>query len=165
MRVLKYFVFIAPFLFLSLDFYPESAYVPVMMTRSELEKSIKLEEPREISSPGKIYFKSPYLFIVEKHKGVHVIDNSNPSNPIKFKFIHIDGIRDIAIKQDILFADNAVDLIALKLNSNVTSINITKRLRNYFPEMESPDGFGIPLYVRKTRPENTVIVSWKLKNE
>lgn len=165
MRFFKYLIFITPFLYLSLDFYPESAYVPVLMKRTEMEKALKLDEPREIVNPGKIYFKSPYLFIVEKHKGIHVIDNSNPAYPVKFKFIQIDGIRDMAIKTDILFADNAVDLVAIQLNNTITTLSLTKRLKNYFPEMESPDGMGIPSYVRKTRPENTIIVSWKLKTE
>lgn len=161
MNVLKYFLLLSTTLLLCSDYYPSSAYVPVLMNRDEMERAVKLESPRPMYEPGKIYYKSPYLFIVEKYKGVHVIDNSNAANPEKVGFIHIDGIRDIAMKDEILYADNAVDLIAIQFNASYTNISVTKRLKNYFPEMQAPDGMGMPSYVYNNRPANSVIVSWK----
>lgn len=164
MRVNKYLLLLAAAVLLCSDYYPVSGYIPVLMDRAEMELAVKLEPPRSMIDPGKIYYKDPYLFIVEKHKGVHIIENSNPANPEKIGFIHIDGVRDIAMKNEVMYADNAVDLIALQLNATYTSISVSKRLKNYFPEMESPDGWGIPSYVYENRPANSIIVDWKINN-
>ncbi len=162
MRILKYLLLFVTATALCNDYYPTSAYVPVLMTRTEMERAVKLESARPLHDPGKIYYKSPYLFIVEKHKGVHVLDNSNPKNPENICFIHIDGVRDIAMKDQVMYADNAVDLIAIQLNSSCSSITVSKRFKNYFPEMTAPDGMGIPYYMMQSRPANSIVVNWKL---
>ena len=164
MHLNKYLLLLATAVLLCSDFYPVSGYIPVLMDRTEMERAVKLEPPRQMSNPGKIYYKSPYLFIVEKYKGVHVIDNSNAANPEKIGFLHIDGVRDIAIKNDVMYADNAVDLIAVQLNASYTTVTVSKRLKNYFPEMVAPDGRNFPSYVYKTRPANSIIVAWKSNN-
>lgn len=161
MRLSKYFILIGALFMLSSDFYPISEYVPILIDRDEMERAIKLDSPRPIYEPGKIYYKSPYLFIVEKYKGVHIIDNANPSNPEKINFLHIDGIRDVSVKGDVLYADNAVDLIAIQFNSSITEITVSKRIENYFPEMTPPDGWGLPYSVWANRPANSIIVGWK----
>lgn len=164
MRFIKYIMLLVATVLLCSDYYPVSGYIPVLMNRDEMERAVKLESPRPMNDPGKIYYKIPYLFIVEKYKGVHVIDNSNAANPEKIGFIHIDGIRDIAMRDDVMYADNAVDLIAVQFNASYTSVSVSKRLKNYFPEMTAPDGMGIPYYVYKNRPANSIIVDWKTNN-
>lgn len=164
MHLNKYLLLLATAVLLCSDYYPVSGYIPVLMDRAEMERAIKFEPPRPMSDPGKIFYKDPYLFIVEKHKGVHIIENSNPANPEKIGFIHIDGVRDIAMKNNVMYADNAVDLIAVQLNDSYTSVSVSKRFKNYFPEMVSPDGRGFPSYVYENRPANTIIVDWKTNN-
>ena len=164
MRLYKYLMLLATALLLCSDYYPQSGYIPVLMQRAEMERAVKLEPPRPMNDPGKIYYKSPYLFIVEKYKGVHIIENSNPANPEKIGFIHVDGIRDIAMKDDVMYADNAVDLIAIQFNALNTSVSVSKRLKNYFPEMSAPDGMAVPSYIYKNRPANSIIVGWKTNN-
>ena len=164
MRLYKYLMLLATALLLCSDHYPESGYIPVLMERAEMERAVKLEPPRSMNDPGKIYYKSPYLFIVEKYKGVHIIENSNPANPEKIGFIHVDGIRDIAMKDNVMYADNAVDLIAIQFNASYTSVSVSKRLKNYFPEMTAPDGMSFPYYSYKNRPANSIIVAWKTNN-
>jgi hypothetical protein len=164
MQLNKYLLLLATVILLCSDYYPVSTYIPVLMDRTEMERAVKFESPRPMSEPGKIYYKDPYLFIVEKYKGVHVIDNSNGANPEKIGFIHIDGVRDIAIKDHVMYADNAVDLIAVQINDSYTSITVSKRLKNYFPEMVAPDNKGFPFYSYKGRPANSIIVAWKTKN-
>lgn len=164
MNVLKYLLLLTAALLLCSDYYPSSVYVPVLMDRAEMERAIKFEPPRPMSDPGKIYYKDPYLFIVEKNKGVHIIENSNPANPEKIGFIHIDGVRDIAMKNNVMYADNAVDLIAVQLNDSYTSVSVSKRFKNYFPEMLAPDGTSFPFYIYKSRPANSIIVAWKTNN-
>ena len=142
----------------------ENTYKPVFMLRSEMEKNVKLEEPRSIKDAGKIYLKDHLIFINEKYKGIHVIDNSNPETPVNIAFIKVDGCIDIAIKEDILYADNAVDLIALKLNENINSIEVVKRIKDVFPEPVSPDGRSLTWKEQQAVPDNAILVRWETNN-
>ena len=131
-------------------------YVPVFMERSELERSVSyLNKGRELVSPGKIYYKTPYIFINEKYKGIHVINNTDPKNPVNEAFIIAPGCIDMAVKGNILYMDNSVDLVAFDLDSK----KVSERIRNVFPEPNPPGNFFY--YPGEGRPEGFVIVGWK----
>lgn len=145
------------------DILPNSTYEPVFMLRSEMEKNVMLEEPRSIKNPGKIYLKDHLIFINEKYKGIHVIDNSDPENPENIAFVKVDGCIDMAMKNNVLYADNAVDLIALKFDENLSAINVVKRIKNVFPEPVSPDGRGLTWKEQQAVPEDAIVVRWEPK--
>jgi len=131
-------------------------YVPIFMDRSSLEKSVTYREAREFANPGKIYYRSPYIFVNEKYKGVHIINNSNPFHPIKEGFITAPGCIDMAVKNEILYLDNAVDLVAFDLLKKQE----VSRIINIFPEPETPDKRYCPV---SDRPKELIIVEWKKK--
>lgn len=139
-----------------------TGYSPVLMERSDLEKSVKGIAPlNAMENPGKIYIKGTRLFVVEKYSGIHVINNEDPSAPKMVKFITIPGVVDIAVKGDILYADNAVDLVGINI-SNMDKIRVQSRVKNVFPELIHPELRYIPSEFRQgNRPANTVIVNWK----
>jgi len=137
-----------------------SQYKPIFMQRSELEKSIKIESPRKIQNPGKIYIKDNLIFISEQYCGIHVIDNANPENPVKKAFIQIDGCVDLAMKDQILYADNAVDLVSLRLKADLSGIEVTSRVKNVFPELRAPDGYGLSGKENAARPQDAILVKW-----
>lgn len=139
-------------------------YTPVYMTRSEMEKAVRLEAATPIQHPGKIYIKDQYIFINEKFKGYHVIDNSDPSNPVNKAFIHIDGSLDIAIRGNQLYADNATDLLTLSFNDDFSSVSVSSRVKNTFPEPSSPDGYWNNMNFEKFRPKDGILVSWEKRN-
>ncbi len=139
-------------------------YTPVYMERSEMENAVKIEAAQPLHKTGKIYLYGQYILVNEKYKGIHVIDNSNPEAPINLAFLHIDGCIDMAMKDNILYADNAIDLIALKTTDNFASIQVTDRIVNIFPETESPDGYWSPYYINQFRPDNGILVAWKKKS-
>ena len=150
------------FLISGFDVEPENfQYNPIFMLRSELEQSVRLESPRILMNPGKIYLKDDLIFINEKYLGIHVIDNSNPSAPENVAFLHIDGCIDMAMKDNVLYADNAVDLVSLMVKSDLTGIQVTSRIKNVFPELLAPDGRGLSSREQAARPENSILVRWK----
>ena len=139
-----------------------SDYKPILMTRTQLEKSISYSEPCNLINPGKIYIKGDTIFINEKYKGIHVFDNSNPSKPKNIGFITIPGCIDISMKNNVLYADNSVDLVAIELSNNLANLKVTERLREIFPELTAPDNRVLQSqYNRYNRPENTIIVGWE----
>lgn len=135
-------------------------YIPVYMLRSEMEKAVKAESPTSLKNPGKIYVYGNYILVNEKYKGIHVIDNSNPSSPQNISFLHIDGCIDMAMKDNMLYADNAVDLITIKPNANFTSIEVTGRIPGIFPEVQSPDGYWQNYQINQYRPKDGILVAW-----
>ncbi|HMJ70099.1 MAG TPA: hypothetical protein VK508_14435 [Cyclobacteriaceae bacterium] len=89
---------------------------PTYMTLDKLRASVRSEAPQELVQAGKIYFKDNYLYVNEMGKGVHVIDNHDPSNPVHRSFINIPGNYDLAIYGNILYADSYVDLVAIDVS-------------------------------------------------
>ncbi len=139
-------------------------YTPVFMERYEMERAVKIEAARPLQVTGKIYLYGSYVFVNEKYKGVHIIDNTNPAAPKNMAFLHVDGCIDMAMKNDVLYVDNAVDLIALKTTDNFANVQVTERIKGIFPEMESPDGYWGQYMVNQYRPKNGILVAWKKKS-
>lgn len=142
----------------------ESEYKPIVMSRTQLVVSIKVLEAREINRPGKIYYKSGYIFMTEQYKGVHIIDNRDVTNPTNIAFIRVPGCVDIAAKNNTLYVDNAVDLVALDI-SNLDNIREVSRQIKVFPELPPPDLSYVPgRFSEGNRPQNSVIVGWEKVN-
>lgn len=136
----------------------KGSYTPIYMDRVQLETSVSYQSTsREMKNPGKIYYKEPYLYVNERYKGVHVINNTNPRNPVREGFIVAPGCLDMAVKGNILYLDNAVDLVAFNLDSR----EVTNRITDVFPEPVSPDKM---YYYDQDRPKSLIIVDWK-KND
>jgi hypothetical protein len=138
-----------------------TSYTPVFMKRADLENSITIGSPRVIGAPSKIYTKDNYLYVSESGVGVHIINNTNPANPVNEHFIKIVGCNDMAIKGNVLYADNATDLVAIDI-SNPSSLKINSREVNAFPEPTTPDGYSVrPEHSKDNRPADLILVKWK----
>jgi hypothetical protein len=165
MKSLQSFLwFVAILLLTGLSFEPDdrdqTAYVPILMKKSDLPASVFMQEAREFENPGKIYFYGSSIYIVDLFRGIHIIDNQDPANPHKTGFLHIPGVMDLAIRNDVLYADNSIDLVSIDISS-YPQISILDRLAEVFPEPTPPDLEWIPWsYSAHRRPENTVIVAW-----
>ena len=134
-------------------------YSPVFISRDALDNSVKfIPQPREMIQTGKIYYKRPYIFVNERYKGVHIINNTNPAHPVNEGFVLAPGCMDMAVKGNILYLDNAVDLVSFDLDTK----QVTKRIRDVFPEPLPPQDFNY--YHLPARPEGYVLVEWKKAN-
>ncbi len=146
------------------DNFSVEGYRPVYKTEAEAY-SIRASPPRAIGTLGKIYIKDSLLFVNERYQGIHVFDNSNPSNPISLKFIEIPGNKDIAIKNNILYADNITDLVSIDI-SDLNNIREVHRIKEmYNDKLQAPEvaeGYfecvdenkGIPVYWETAFLEN-----------
>ena len=140
-------------------------YVPVLMDRSVMEGTVGYYDAQPIKETGKIYVKGSYIFISEKYQGVHIIDNHNPTAPVKIGFFRVPGCVDMAVKNNVLYVDNAVDLVSITFDStNWTNSKVSSRIRDILPELSPPESEYIPWeFTRESKPKNTIIVGWKLK--
>jgi hypothetical protein len=109
----------------------------------QIAKTITLQEMRAlpvgIKSPvkakktGKIYIYNDYLFINEPNKGIHIYNNVNPNAPVNMAFLQIPGNVDLAIRDNILYADSYVDLLAFDISS-INNIKQIKRVNEVFKQ-------------------------------
>lgn len=106
-------------------------YTPVSIALKELRSSVKSESSHELVRPGKIYTKDNYLFINEIKTGIHVVDNSDPSNPKFVSFINIPGNGDISVRNNILYADSYTDLVAIDISDPANAKEVS-RVQNVF---------------------------------
>jgi len=110
------------------------SYEPIYAPRTSVLASINGNVTEPITAVGKIYVKDPYIFISDTGRGLHVIDNRNPSNPIQTAFLALPGNNDIAIKGNILYADMQDELLTLDISNihNVKLLNEQQGIFNYY---------------------------------
>lgn len=111
---------------------PSETYRPVYLSFEKLRSAVKSEAPKPLKKPGKILVKDDLIFISENLEGVHVIDNSDPTAPKPIAFINVPGNMDLAMKNNILYADSYVDLVALDV-SDPNAVFVTARLEDIYP--------------------------------
>jgi hypothetical protein len=132
-------------------------YRPLYGTITQTE--ISLEDPRPVKKPGKIYLYNNFLLVNEIKEGIHVFDNNNPAEPLPVSFINLLGNTDMAIKDDILYADHNGDLKSIRLNS-FTSIAVLDSLplSDWNLGMPPPAGF----YFECVEQSKGVVVGWQV---
>ncbi|MGG7666069.1 LVIVD repeat-containing protein [Dyadobacter sp. BHUBP1] len=97
----------------------------------ELRTQVKAESPRALVQPGKMYVKGKYLYVNEIKKGIHIIDNGNPASPKFVTFINIPGNGDIAVRDNILYADSYSDLVSIDITDPAAPKEVG-RVKNVF---------------------------------
>src|SRR5690606_28196970 len=133
---------------------------PLKMSVAEFKNSVTIISPVPTEESGKIYVYEDLIFVNDKFKGVHIIDNSNPIAPKKIAFIKIPGNVDISIKDNYLYADSITDLIVFDI-SDIDHIKIVDRIENVlsynivFPmEVDIYEWQGIDY-------QNEIVVGWE----
>lgn len=127
-------------------------YTPVYMSLEVFRHAIKTEAPRDLKNPGKIYKAGNLLLVNEIAKGIHIFNNANPSAPLNLSFINIPGNYDMAVKDNLLYCDNSIDLVIFDI-SNPSAPVLVNRVENTFPHMTSFNGFFAD-------PNQGVVVDW-----
>jgi len=113
------------------------------------------EEPREMEEPGKIYFYNDLILINEIRKGIHWIDNTDPNNPIPLGFLPIPGNHDMAIQNDILYADGYTDLVLIDI-SNYNDPRLLDRREDIFQSHYFSNSNGISSHLVPTEVTETI---------
>lgn len=127
-------------------------------------KEVKLVDTRQVKNPGKIYSYKNYLLVSEINEGIHVFDNADPKNPKGVGFIQIVGNSDMAIKDDVLYADHMGNLVAITIAdfNAVTKIG-SLPLQNWDLGLPPPMG----AYFECVDQSRGIVVRWtkvELKN-
>lgn len=149
------------------DYETYNVVTPVTLSLSELRSSVKILPPQKTIESGKIYVYEEFIFINDVEKGIHIIDNTVPTAPKKISFLKILGNTDIAVKDQMLFADSFTDLVVFDI-SDIRKIVEKNRLNNVFPHYAiypTMDN-NLPVqYENQNVSPDKIIVDWKITQE
>ncbi|MBE7174144.1 MAG: hypothetical protein INR73_26450 [Williamsia sp.] len=104
---------------------------PIIKPLTDVLASINGNTAEPVGSAGKLYIRGNYIFLNEVDKGIHVIDNTDPSHPVQTAYLNIPGNRDMAVKGNILYADMYASLIALDI-SDLHHVSVKKSIPDFF---------------------------------
>ena len=143
---------------------------PVFMSADEFRSTVKVAaEPIPISNYGKMCFYEGYIFISESEKGIHIINNLNPSNPHSEGFIELMGNADLAIRNGKLYADAYTNLVWFDI-SNPAQPELEGFLENvfisynYMPLPPTDNEYGIDYAMcYGMNGSRGIIVGWEAK--
>tara|TARA_R110001583_G_scaffold163880_1_gene316328 strand:+ start:9464 stop:10744 length:1281 start_codon:yes stop_codon:yes gene_type:complete len=139
---------------------------PEYMTLEALRSSVEITSPIPIVESGKIYAYTNLVLINDIDNGIHIIDNSNPKNPVKIAFIRIIANKDMEIKGDYLYAESLMDLLVFDI-SNVNDIQEVARLKDVFPSyvtLPLMDNLVVDYGENGYNPDE-IIVGWNITEE
>lgn len=106
-------------------------------------------ESRKLENPGKIYYYNNTLIVNEKFEGIHLYDNSDPKAPNYLGFISIPGNLDVSIKDNVMYADNYVDLLTIDV-SDFTAPVLLDREEEVFNIYDYWEDMGYFIYTKET---------------
>jgi len=107
-------------------------YEPIYLSYSDLRKPVTAAAPEALSKSGKIYVYGNLILFNERNRGIHVLDNTNPAAPLNAFFLPVPGNIDIAVKDNILYADSYIDLVAIDISVPANSHEVN-RVQSVFP--------------------------------
>jgi len=159
------------FIFISCDKNNED-YETVHVAKAEymslkaLRSSVEIIAPTPIIESGKIYAYKNLVLVNDVESGIHIIDNSNPENPVKKAFIKIISNKDMEVKGDYLYADSLMDLLVFDI-SDLNNIYEVARLEDVFPSylpMPFVDNLVVD-YGENGFNSDEIIVGWNITQE
>lgn len=140
---------------------------PVFMSISESRSSVKVTDGVvPITKRGKICSYKNYPYISSPDKGIHIMDNRNPTSPWIADLVELIGNRDLSIKDNKLYVGSYVDLVWFDI-SNPERPGLEGRVEDTFRRALSTIGSGYGFdynvcYSEEARAKGAV-VGWEPK--
>ncbi len=97
----------------------------------EIRNTPLLEAAKTISNPGKVYIGEEILLIGEEGSGIHIYDNSNPTNPQNMAYLNVPFCREFFVSENKIFAESQYDMLKIDI-SNPSAPFIESRVTNAF---------------------------------
>lgn len=131
------------------DEYEKVQIVKMISVQQMRALPVGMTKATQAKKTGKIYLYNDYLFINEPNEGIHIYNNTNPIAPVNVGFLQIPGNVDLAVRNNILYADNFIDLLAFDI-SNMSNIKQVKRVTDVFNQLYTPGAQKYLYYYKDT---------------
>jgi hypothetical protein len=138
-----------------------SAYVPVYASSGELGQ-VSVGPAQPTLQAGKIYASGNYIFQNDENNGIHIIDQSDRTHPIKIAFIKVPQCTEIAVKGNFLYTNNFTDLLVFDIQdpSHPRQVN---RIRDIFPASFQTYPPYNNTYFQCPEPGKGIVARWELQ--
>ncbi|WNM19510.1 LVIVD repeat-containing protein [Flavobacterium capsici] len=136
--------------------------VPILKTKAAIRSGISVVAARQTNSDGKIYVTENDLFYIAQEDGVHIFDNTNPASPTNTVFLNIEGVHDIAVKGNYLYADNYMDLLVFDISdlNNITLVRTVENVVEFYAAFpEEAEFYDYTIYPN----EDEIVVGYQLE--
>ncbi len=123
---------------------------------------IRTDSSRAVSQQGKILKVGDFLFINERKKGIHVVDNSVPGNPHYILFWNIPGNLNFTINENYLYADNGPHMLVIDI-SDFYNIQFDSYVEDAFFENlleQFPEEANSGVFFECAVPEKGLVKEW-----
>jgi hypothetical protein len=131
---------------------------PVYTLKSTVLASINGDPGTAIVQPGQLYLKGSFIYVNDVSKGIHIIDNSDPSHPVQTAWLNIPGNTSIAIRGNTMYGDMSNDLLAIDI-TNPRQVSVVGRMSNFFPRhnYSSDSNYVLTGYVTRDTVIKTLV--------
>lgn len=133
---------------------------PIFVERTEMENEIKIRTASPHQNPDKFCLYKNYILQNEKYKGVYKINNSNLNVRRNLTVLLFDGCIDIALISNKIVVYSAFKLIDIQLSIEFSTIQLAERIKNIFPEIESPYVQWMPNNLNQVITLNGILVGY-----
>ncbi len=106
-------------------------HVAKYISWDELRKPVTSGPAHTMTRTGKIFVYGNYLFMSEMNRGIHIINNQNPTSPVAVAFVKIPGVRDLAVVGNVMYANSCTDLVIMDI-SNPQGVKEMNRFKDVF---------------------------------
>lgn len=89
-------------------------YKPVYL--QDIDSDIELTGSQPVENPGQIYLLGDLLLLNDVGLGIHIIDNTDPSNPVNRGFLKVTGSENMALKDGIVYVNQFSSLLAIDVS-------------------------------------------------
>ncbi len=136
-------------------------WVPIYAQPSEMNNTaITFTTVQPTVDAGKIYIYGQYVIQNEQYKGFHIIDQSNPSNPIKVGFLNVPYSTEISIKNNHIYTNSNSDLVVINI-ANIMQPTVVQRVPNAFPIIEQKHPPLSNVYFECVDAAKGIVVRWE----
>jgi hypothetical protein len=134
-------------------------YRPIYATKEEASV-ITVSAARAMEQTGKIYARGQWVFVNELNKGIHIINNTDTRNPQKVAFLSIPGNVDMAVKGNMLYADNYTDLVVINIADPHNPV-VANRIANALPLGNQAYPPFTDTYFECVDQQKGVVIGWE----
>lgn len=107
-------------------------YRPVFTTDTAMLR-VQSEPPRSMKNPGKIYVRGNLLFQNDIGYGIHIIDNSIPSQARPIGFIKVNGSSEISITGNYMYVNSFNTLVVIDI-TDLQNVIVVQRIPDAFQQ-------------------------------
>ena len=109
-----------------------TSYEPVILPAAEWRTdNFLLSDPLDVCDPTAFYVYGDLLLVMDRSKGLHVIDNSDNDNPRPLAFLDIPGGGSMAVRNELLYVSQYIDLLTFSLR-DAARPELISRTENVF---------------------------------